>query len=149
MKRWVRVGLATLVVVIAGVVLLLANLQSSQKLSLGSREFNTTILRTTDELRKGLSGTKSLAANHAMVFVFEKDSRWGIWMKDMNYAIDIVWLDNQFKVVHLVQDAQPSSYPETIFTPQENSRYVIELASGTIEGTGVKKGDLVTFRPEI
>lgn len=131
-------------VVIAGAMMLLPNTSSDSNqatLKLHGATHNITILRTEAELQKGLSGTSNLPEGSAMVFVFPRDDKWGIWMKDMNYAIDIVWLNKDKKVVHMVKDAQPSSYPSTTFAADGESRYVIELPSGTIERTGITKGD--------
>ena len=72
-------------------------------------------------------------------------------MKDMNYPIDIIWLNENKKFVHIVENAEPSTYNEEhpskseSFTPGELSRYVIEGISGTIERTGLKVGDTVTL----
>jgi len=98
-------------------------------------------MRTDAQLQKGLSGTKNLPADQAMVFDFPSDGQWGMWMKDMNYPIDMVWLNAKREVVYTVKNAQPSSYPKTIFKPTVAARYVIELPSGTIEKTGIKNGD--------
>lgn len=102
--------------------------------------YHITVMRTDAEREKGLSGTDSLPEGQAMVFAFPSDKQWGIWMKEMNYPIDIVWLNSDREVVHTVKNAQPSSYPDTIFRPDVDSRYVIELPSGTIERTGITKG---------
>lgn len=131
-------------------ILLLRPAPSTQStLQLGGRSYSITALRTEAELQKGLSGTESLAVDRAVVFVFPHDARWGIWMKDMNYPIDILWLDGREKIVHLVADAQPSSYPKTTFTPPKKARYVIELPSGTIKATGVTKGTIVSLPPDL
>lgn len=111
------------------------------RLHVGGTSFEVTVLRSPEQLQKGLSGTDSLPRGRAMLFVFPHDDKWGIWMKDMNYAIDIVWLDSERRVVHLVKDAQPSSYPKTTFTPEKDSCYVIELPNGTIEQTGITIGE--------
>lgn len=149
MKKSVWAIIITLAVAIAGVFLWMRLNDTSQVLKLGGQSFEAIVLQTDAERQKGLSGSKNLPRNQAMVFDFEADSKWGIWMKDMNYPIDIVWIDRDHKIVHIVQDAQPSSYPETIFRPDTDSRYVIELASGTIKNTGVKKGDSITFPPDM
>lgn len=98
-------------------------------------------MRTAAELEKGLSGTASLPADNAMLFIFDKSDNPVIWMKDMNYPIDIVWLNNEKQVVHMVKNAQPSGYPKEKFQSATPARYVIELPSGTIERTGITQGD--------
>lgn len=141
MKRWVGTIIVTLAVVAGGAFLTWKMTYDQSTVKLHGQTFHMTVLREEDELRKGLSGTDSLPAGEAMLFVFPSDSKWGIWMKDMKYPIDIVWLNANREVVHLVKDAQPSSYPDTTFTPDKDARYVIELASGTIERTGISIGD--------
>lgn len=54
-------------------------------------------------------------------------------MKDMQYSIDIVWLDAAKKVIYIVKDAHPDSYPEVIFKPPQEARYVIELKAGVVD----------------
>ena len=141
----VTIVVITLAAVGAGYLWIQAN---ADQLQLHGHTYDTVIRQTEAERQKGLSGTKSLPAHQSMLFVFPSDSRWGIWMKDMNYPIDIVWLDNGQRVVYIVKDAQPSSYP-TIFRPATYSRYVIELASGTIERTGISIGDKAMLPSEL
>lgn len=145
--RWAKNGLIAIAVIV-GVGLLFWKLNYDQQtLRLHGQTYRITVLRTEDELHRGLSGTASLAADHAMVFVFPREDKWSIWMKDMNYPIDIVWLDSAKNVVHLEKNVQPSTYNRSepskskLFKSDKVARYVIELASGTIERTGIVIGD--------
>lgn len=149
MRRWRWVGAVSVAIILLTVCYLF--LQSSLRqptLSIENHVYTATILEEENELIRGLSGSDQLPPDHVMLFDFGKDSRWGIWMKDMNYPIDIIWLDIQARVIYMVQDAQPSSYPDTIYRPKQNARYVIEAVSGTIERTGLKVGDSVTLPQE-
>ena len=141
LRRWVlRILIAVLAVV--GLTILYMNMSAEQSvIRLHGHRYSTQIMQTPEELQQGLSGTKSLPQGNAMLFVFPSDDKWGIWMKDMNYPIDIVWLDNKRLVVYMVKNAKPSSYPDTTFRPDKNTRYVIELPSGTIEQTDIQIGD--------
>lgn len=140
-KKWVGPVVVSLAVIAGGAFLAWKMSDEQASLQLHGQRYHITVLRTPDELQKGLSDSESLPEGQAMVFAFPRDEKWGIWMKDMNYPIDIVWLDSGRTVVHLVKNAQPSSYPSTTFSPSVNSRYVIELPSGTIERTGIAIGD--------
>jgi uncharacterized membrane protein (UPF0127 family) len=140
-RRWVKRAIIVLAIII-GITALWWQMNSQQQvIRLHGNTYHMTVLREPDELTRGLSGTESLGQDQAMLFVFPQVSKWAIWMKDMNYPIDIVWLDSDGQVVYLVKDAQPSSYPKTQFTPDKPARYVIELPSGTIERTGIVIGD--------
>lgn len=145
MKGWaVRVLVAVTALATAGYFILSSAKPDHSLIRLKGHTFQTTVARTAEEEVRGLSGTKSLPTDHAMLFVFEDNTKPGIWMKDMNYPIDIIWLSSNRQVVHMVNNAQPSSFPKT-FQPSTLARYVIELSSGTIEKTGITKGDVVTL----
>lgn len=93
---------------------------------------------------QGLSGVKHLGEQEGMLFVFDGDDKWGIWMKDMHIPIDIIWLDKNRSITHMKQKADPRSFPE-VYRPEKQSRYVIELPAGTIEKKGIGVGDMAEF----
>ena len=95
---------------------------------------------------KGLSDTPYLPENVVKLFVFDSLGYPSIWMKDMNYSIDIIWVNDKNKIVHIVKEASPDSYP-TSFTPDAPALYVIETASGFVAKNNIKIGDDVV-QPE-
>lgn len=99
----------------------------------------------TDAARiRGLSGRTSLDPGHGMFFVFEKSDLHGIWMKEMNFAIDILWFDQYGELVDVEENARPESYPET-FYPKSPSLYVLEVPSGFAREHSLKLGDKIDF----
>ncbi len=100
---------------------------------------DTAFLRT-----RGLSGHQPLASNEGMLFVFPEDDLYEIWMKDMLFSIDIIWLDSEYRIVDVKERASPESYPE-VFTPSVPARYVLELSLGFFKLHGLKKGDRLEF----
>ena len=149
--RLVRYGagiLALILIIIAAAMLpglWLKNTPITVPIKLNDREYEVTVPQNEAERIQGLSGTESLAPDKGMLFVFEREGNWGIWMKDMNYPIDIIWLDDDKRVVHMVENASPESYPETTFRPERPARYVVELAAGGIADASVSIGDQATF----
>ena len=91
------------------------------------------------ERAQGLSGTKSLAGNTGKLFIFDRESKHGFWMKDMRYPIDIIWLDAAREVVHIKRSATPESFPE-IFYPDQPALYVLEVNAGDAERLGIVGG---------
>lgn len=138
---WAKPIIAGLFVIVGATILLWQMRIDDSKLLLGGTQFHTTVMKSGVELQQGLSGTSSLPADHAMVFVFPTNGKWSMWMKDMKYSIDIMWLNSDKQVVHIVKNASPASYPGTEYEPDVPSRYVIELPSGTVDKLGIKKGD--------
>jgi hypothetical protein len=50
----------------------------------------------------GLSAHMSLEEGYAMLFVFDEMGRYPFWMKDMDFAIDMLWIDDMQRVVYFV-----------------------------------------------
>jgi uncharacterized protein len=88
---------------------------------------------------QGLSGRTSLGPGNGMLFIFEHDGNWGIWMKDMRFAIDIVWMDKEGGVVGLEAEVSPQTYPAS-FYPDSPARYVLELPAGAAAAYGIAIG---------
>ena len=102
------------------------------------------VAKTEKERIQGLSG-KNIIPRDGMFFIFDTDARHGIWMKDMHFAIDILWLGEDFQVIDLRENIFPNTYPE-IFVPESPARYVLEIPSGILHRFGVQKGDSAFFR---
>ena len=75
-----------------------------------------------DTLKKsslGLGKRNSLKKSWGMRFVFEKRKLHRFWMKDMQFPLDIIWLDNH-RIVHIIHNAKPVNSrdePEIMTSP--------------------------------
>ena len=116
-----------------------------QKIVIGNKSYSVKVAKTQAERLKGLSGTSSLANDSAMLFDFGQSGDWQIWMKDMNYPIDILWTDNNGTVLGTKQNATPQSYPE-VFSINKPSYYVIELNNGEIAKQNIANGTKIKIR---
>lgn len=99
-----------------------------------------TVADTKDTLAKGLSGNKGLLPNEGMLFIFPKPEFSGFWMKDMLFPIDIIWFDENSKIVDVWENAMPESYPQ-IHTPRSPSQFVLEVTAGFFLKHNLKIGD--------
>ena len=84
---------------------------------------------TKEKQTLGLSGRTSLSKEEGMLFIFDQPKNWGFWMKEMFFPIDIIWLDDNYQPVYVVQNVQPESYPRTFYPPAP-ARYVLEVNAG-------------------
>ena len=82
-----------------------------------------------------------------MLFVFDKPDTYGFWMKDMHFSIDMIWLDENFRVVTVASDVPANSYPKT-YHPTDKSLYVLETNAGYAEKNNIKVGDILDFVKE-
>ncbi len=120
-------------------------IEKTQKiLKIGGITLNIDIVNTEAEREKGLSGREGLEENEGMLFVFEKEGYYGFWMKDMKFAIDIVWLDKNKKIVHVEKNVSPETYPKVFNSPIPNL-YVLETPVGFLVKNNIQIGDLVAF----
>lgn len=94
---------------------------------------------------RGLGGRESLEPNQAMLFEFEDDARWAIWMKGMKFSIDIIWLDKEKKVVHIEPNVKPEGIPYTEYRPPVPARYVLEVSADQARKSNIQVGSVAKF----
>lgn len=111
-------------------------------LGVGGTEVEADVADTLARRTQGLSGRGALPEGTGMLFVFDESDTHGIWMRDMRFAIDIFWLDDDMRVVAIKENVDPSSYPET-FYPESSARYVLEIPAGFTLAHGIALGDKV------
>lgn len=113
---------------------------------IGDQAFYLYTPRSATERHTGLSAFSSIAPNEGMIFYGLPDDHLAIWMKDMSFAIDVIWLDHHDRIVHSEQHVTPDSYPTMYQNPPSRpASYLIELPSGTVERLSLDRGDTVTF----
>jgi len=101
---------------------------------------------TPENQEKGLSNISSIGENEGMLFIFEKPLIHNFWMKDMNFPIDIIWIDKDMKVIFIEKNVKPDTYPQT-FGPNKDSQYVLEVNALFSEKNNLKVNDSVIFLP--
>lgn len=138
---WPAVAVVACVAIILGYLL-----QSPAKatLRIGDYTYRLTIVSTTEGRERGLSGRAGLAANEGMLFVYDKPQKVCMWMKDMSFPIDILWLDTGKKVVHMSKDVSPETYPAS-FCANAPAKYVIELPAGELARRHITEGQQLSL----
>ena len=131
-KKWFKPALFIVGTLAVVMVPLLAYKPPTNTLLLDNQEYVLEIVASSEARKKGLSGRESLAANQGMLFVERTPTVSCIWMKDMNFDIDIVWVDYTKTIRHLEERVSPKTYPKA-FCPKLKTKYVVELPSGTID----------------
>ena len=125
------------------------HLQSETKYQTGNlviagQKLNIEIANTERLRAQGLSGRDSMPSDHGMLFVFKKQDKYVFWMKDMNFALDFVWI-KEGQVVEITNNVQPqSAVPDdllTRYTPKEEVDQVLEVNAGWAMQNQIKVGD--------
>ncbi len=112
--------------------------RSRVQCSLSLEKVNTEATR-----ERGLSGRSSMPPSHGMLFVFDSIGRQCIWMKDMRFNLDIVWLNAQGRVIKQVENIAPSTYPDSFCA--DDTFYVIEVNAGVAKSAGLSQGSYVNL----
>src|SRR5690348_4917825 len=92
----------------------------------------------------GLMYREHLEKDHGMLFVFGQPHAWSFWMKNTKIALDLIWLDDKKRVVHIernvpictrTDDSCPQYRPNS-----EDAVFVLEITGGTVGSYKIEKG---------
>lgn len=108
------------------------------------RVLDTQIADTNTERQTGLSHHTELKKNQAMLFIFDRVGNYPFWMKDMDFPIDIFWLNESKQVVAIKEFADPSEYPHS-YNPDANALYVLETVAGFADTYGIEYGQAFSW----
>jgi uncharacterized membrane protein (UPF0127 family) len=97
-------------------------------------------------LSKGLSGRQSLPRGTGMLFIFPNLAKQSMWMPDMNFPLDIAWLDENLSVIHITYGLQPcvsrTNCPS--YSSVYDAKYAIEMPHGDAASYGFAEGVTLT-----
>lgn len=79
-----------------------------------------------------------------MIFPFSMPGKYGFWMQNMNFPLDIIWIDASKKVVGMNSNLSPDTYP-SVFLPPSDISYVLEINSGSAKNFGIATGTKLVF----
>jgi uncharacterized membrane protein (UPF0127 family) len=143
-----QLGISVALLLLACAILVFAKLAfaylNDKMVLINNHRLNVAVADTTEERAQGLSSRDKLTAKEGMLFVFTAPDLYCFWMKDMNFPIDIIWLDENKKVVSLKENATPESYPES-FCPDTRAKYVLEVNVGKIKEWQISPGQQANF----
>lgn len=114
---------------------------------IGSTTVKASVADTLAERIQGLSGTPFLPDDVVKLFAFGASGSHSIWMKDMNYPLDIMWVDLEGSIVHIEENITPDTYPESFSSPTP-AWYVIEANAGFVSLNNISLGDEVVVQSQ-
>ena len=116
----------------------------NQQLTINNKTILVEIANTDAKREQGLSGRASLNPGSGMLFVFERPGLYGFWMKEMNFSLDIVWIDENGQVINIDKALEPETYPQ-VFYPVKPVKYVLELNAGESVKMGIDTDSKLSF----
>ena len=95
------------------------------------------------ETQTGLMYRSGMADNQGMLFVFEDIRMHSFYMKNTEFALDILFIDDGNKIVSIKENAQPLD--ESGISSVYPVRYVLEVNAGLTQKLGVSVGDSISY----
>jgi uncharacterized protein len=116
-------------------------------LYIGGKKLKADIADTVSKRGKGLSGRKTPEKNSCMLFIFSYLGKHTLWMRGMNFPIDVLWLDEERNITDIKTNIQPAKnfFDFSTYSPNHEAKYVIELPSGFVKKNKVKTSTQVKF----
>lgn len=102
-------------------------------IKLGNKQYKVKEAWTEQEKHKGLQHVESLPEKEGMIFYYDEPQDLDYWMKDTYIPLDIIFINNNDKVIS-VKQGKP--YSEELIS-EKNVKYVVELNVDS----GVMRGD--------
>lgn len=122
-------------------------------LKVGDKNILVEVANTDSSREQGLATRSNLANNNGMLFDFSNTSISfpSFWMKNMNFSLDLIWINNK-KIVGITTDVPPPTAEQNLddsklptYYPPTNITSVLEVASGWTKKNNVHIGDVITL----
>lgn len=107
----------------------------------GMHEFSVEVMRSPQQLERGLMFRRSLPQDQGMLFDFGVERPVAMWMKNTFLPLDMIFIARTGKVVGIAENAEPLS--ETIIPSGTPAYGVLEVNAGTAARIGLRIGDAV------
>ena len=98
------------------------------------------IAATEEEKRTGLMYRRSLGENGGMLFIYENEGRWAMWMKNTYVPLSVAFIDRNGRILN-IEDMQPLT--EDSHQASGPAKYALEMNQGWFARRGIAKGDKV------
>jgi hypothetical protein len=113
-----------------------------EELIISEKKIKVEIASTPEAHYRGLSNREQLCPDCGMFFIFPDKQIRSFVMREMNFPLDIVFI-NSGEIVKIAADARPESYPAVAYSSSEPVDAVLELNAGYCSEKNIKIGDKI------
>ncbi len=103
---------------------------------------------TPQERSRGLSNRESLSPDGGMLFVFSQESTLSFWMKETLIPLDIMFLDQERRIVNIHTMHPQPGVPTgqlTLYRSTSPAQYAVEVNAGLAAELELAPGMVVEF----
>lgn len=114
-------------------------------------ELSLEIADTPRARARGYMGREDVGEGEGMLLVFGRSDHHGIWMKNCKVPLDILWLDEDLRVVEIARRRPPCVPGDECPTmvPMRRARYVLEAAAGTADRHEIRLGSTIRLLSDL
>lgn len=117
-----------------------------KQVSINGRKLSALVADSPKKQAVGLMFREKLEQNECMLFIFGRPNRYSIWMRNMRFPIDILWVDEKKRIVDIKEAAPPAKRFEfATYKPRVDAKYVLELKSGFVKKNKITKAAKIRF----
>jgi len=98
------------------------------------------LARTEEEKRTGLMERRRLADNAGMLFVYEREGLWAMWMKNTYIPLSVAFIASDGTIIN-IEDMEPLT--EDTHQSAAPAKYALEVNRGWFAKRGIGPGDRV------
>ncbi len=118
------------------------------RVSVGTATVDAEAADTPPQRESGLMNRTGLAPNAGMLFVFPHPELQSIWMKNMRFSLDIVFITQDQRVLQVYSRVPPcAAEPCPVYTSDGPALYVLEVNAGFCAQHKIVRGAPVTITP--
>lgn len=101
---------------------------------------------TPEQIARGYMFRSRVGRGEGMLFFMGELGFHSFWMKNCRVALDIVWLDEAWRIVHIEREVPPcAADPCPGYAPMQAALYVLEIRAGGAGKEGLKLGDTLFY----
>ncbi|TWI06170.1 hypothetical protein IP90_00434 [Luteimonas cucumeris] len=117
----------------------------------GGQRFSVEVADDDAERARGLMFREQMAADRGMLFIHDRQEPLAYWMKNTKIPLDILYFDNDRKLVARQVDVPPCSLGNNCpnYPSEVPARYVLELNAGQAARLQLQEGAELKLSPAI
>ena len=95
------------------------------------------------ETQTGLMYRRTMQDDRGMLFIFENEIRRSFYMKNTEFALDIIFINSDHEIVSIQKNTKP--FNKSSLPSDAPAKYVLEINAGLSDQWGLEVGDLIEF----
>lgn len=102
------------------------------------------IPETLEEQSIGFMNRDQITYDQGMLFIFSEPRIASMWMKNVNFPLDMIFIDNRQLILNIEKNTKPRT--SDLYESKGLCKYVVEVLGGFCEKYKVEKGQKVVLK---